>query len=87
MAIFHFVPETYHLLTWFVDSPNAGDPGCICSLCGKVIEDVETPLRLFRERDNYELRLHKKCAEKAIVGFAPIKGVAPKNVESSRKEN
>ena len=71
MAIFHFVPETYHLLTWFVDSPNAGDPGCICSLCGKVIEDVETPLRLFRERDNYELRLHKKCAEKAIVGFVP----------------
>jgi hypothetical protein len=48
----------------------AGEPGCICSLCGKVIEDVETPLRMFRERDNYELRLHQECAKKSIREFA-----------------
>lgn len=70
MGTYHLIPETFHLLTWFVDSPNAGDPGCICSLCGEVIEEVDTPLRLFRERDNYELRLHKGCAEKSIREFA-----------------
>lgn len=69
MPIYHFIPETFHLLTWFEDSPNAGDPGCICSLCKKLIEEVETPLRMIRERDNHELRLHRHCAEKSIRDF------------------
>ncbi len=31
--------------TKFYDSPDAGDPACLCSRCGKVIDDA--PIRAF----------------------------------------
>ena len=73
MDTYHFIPENFHLLNWFEDSPDAGDPACICSLstCGKVIADGEMPLRIFREQNGTEVRLHIQCAEQVIVEFAP----------------
>ena len=47
-------------LKWFADSPDAG-PECICSLCGKPIEEPEIPLRLFDSEKNVEARLHTAC--------------------------
>jgi len=69
---FHFNPEIYPLLTWFKDSPDTGMPECLCSYCGKMIESSEDsdepiPLRVFRESDNTELRLHWGCVGKVIV--------------------
>jgi len=69
MTTFHFVPEALHLLTWFSDSPDTGDPACICSLCGKLIEEGIIPLRIFDERRDKELRLHMNCASQVIEGF------------------
>ena len=67
---FHFIPEMVHLLTWFDDSPDVGDPACICSLCKKVIVKWEIPLRIFRTRDDTEIRLHIGCANKVIMELA-----------------
>jgi len=67
---FHFIPEMVHLLMWFDDVPDAGDPACICSLCKKVIVKGEMPLRIFRTRDHTEIRLHISCANKIIVELA-----------------
>ena len=74
MIIFDFNPETYSSLIWFKDSPDTGDPRCLCSFCGKVIEsdedsDEPTMLRVFRQIDNTELRLHWSCAEKVVMGL------------------
>lgn len=72
MPTFHFQPAVFGDLTWFNDSPDTGDPACVCSLCGKVIEEGEIPLRIFRPSNNTELRLHMRaCAEKAIMEFRP----------------
>lgn len=50
------------VIQWFSDSPDAGDPACICSWCGQVIEDDDNiPFRLFREENNTEARFHKDC--------------------------
>ena len=53
-------------LAWFDDSPDAGDPACICSYCGNVIEEYEIPLRLFRRRENTEARLCETCMDLLI---------------------
>jgi hypothetical protein len=82
MTTFHFKPENYHLLTWFEDSPDTGDPACICSFCSKVIEEGLIPLRIFRSSDDTELRLHVDCAGQVIVEFA----VSP-NVSESEEKN
>lgn len=47
-------------LTFFEDSPDVG-PECICSLCGDSIEEPDMPLRLYRETDGKEARLHFPC--------------------------
>lgn len=55
-------------LLWFTDSPDAGDPGCLCSWCGKVIERG-VPIRMYREitpRDVLEARLHDACCEPVL---------------------
>ena len=66
---FHFVPEHFGQLTWFNDSPDAGNTACVCSFCGKLIRDYEHPLRIFRT-NNMELRLHRTpCAEQVIEEF------------------
>lgn len=36
-------------IKWFLDSPDAGDENCKCSLCSKQIEEDACPIRLFKE--------------------------------------
>lgn len=36
-------------ITWFDNSPDAGDPDCLCSWCNKVIGEDELPIRFFNE--------------------------------------
>ncbi|GAH34593.1 unnamed protein product, partial [marine sediment metagenome] len=44
------------------DSPFAGDPDCICSLCGKVISEDDVPIRMWNEHEPIrEIRLHWDC--------------------------
>lgn len=73
MTTFHFLPDVASRLTWFKDSPNTGDPACLCSWCGNVIKAGEFPIRAFRSCDRTELRLHMECAKKVIVEFAPLR--------------
>jgi hypothetical protein len=32
-------PEALRQIKWFDDSPDPGDPACICSLCGELIPE------------------------------------------------
>lgn len=50
-------------LKWFTDSPYAGDPDCLCSLCDKIISEDEVPIRMWdpSEIPVREIRLHWKC--------------------------
>lgn len=49
-------------LKWFTDSPFAGDPDCICSLCGKIISEDDVPIRMWNEKKPIkEIRLHWNC--------------------------
>jgi len=75
--LLHFKAEMVHLLTWFKDSPDRGDPACICSLCGEIIDEDEMPLRMFRDSDNTELRLHMDCAKQVIQEFNISQGDQP----------
>jgi hypothetical protein len=52
------------VIRWFSDSPDAGDPGCICSLCGKAIPEDECAVRATRQQENLEARFHEKCFER-----------------------
>ena len=56
------IQETTKILK-FRNSPNAGMPDCICSLCRKVISEDETPKRLFglNANNNWEMRFHYDC--------------------------
>lgn len=45
----------------FTDSPDAGDPGCLCSRCGGAITEEEVPVRFFRGHAEY--RFHPRCLE------------------------
>jgi len=65
MNIF-FKPTMQDRIQWFKDSPDTGDPSCVCSLCGKVIEEGKVPLRLFREEDDTEARFHDDCANEVM---------------------
>ena len=55
-------------LAWFEDSPDAGDPECICSYCGFVIPEDYAPVRFFGEGGKYEIRLHPACLELLTKG-------------------
>jgi hypothetical protein len=66
MPTFHIKPELVLYLRWFVDSPNTGDPACICSFCFQVIQQDEVPLRIFSGSGNSEVRLHPECAKQCI---------------------
>ena len=50
-------------LKWFTDSPDAGDPDCICSLCDKVIPEDDAPIRIWNPSSKpvKEIRLHWDC--------------------------
>ncbi len=73
MTTFHFKPELIHLLKWFKDSPDTGDPACLCSYCAKVIEEDDDPIRAWRgkDKDTEELRLHIACAKIVVVEWSP----------------
>jgi hypothetical protein len=61
-------------ITWFSDSPDCGDPTCVCSLCGALITEDDAPaIRLFDTDTNREARFHMRCASTAgIVSLSPI---------------
>ena len=48
-------------LAWFDDSPDAGDPDCICSYCGRFIDEDQVPVRLTNEETNKEARFCEDC--------------------------
>lgn len=49
-------------VTWFTDSPDAGEKTCICSVCGELITAHEHPLRVWTdEAEPLEARFHDKC--------------------------
>lgn len=47
--------------TKFPDSRDPGDPRCICSRCGQVIEEGDAPVRAWPEDGRYEYRYHISC--------------------------
>jgi len=52
-------------ITWFVHSPDAGDPDCLCSYCGMVISDEDVPaIRQWNEKADLEARFHIDCWNK-----------------------
>lgn len=51
------IKETDHL---FTGSPDAGDPDCCCSRCGKIITEDEVPIRMLVD-GRYEYRYHASC--------------------------
>jgi hypothetical protein len=57
-----FYPYEGQTLRWFADSPDAGDPACLCSLCGKVIHE-DACIRVTKETENLEARFHDSCFE------------------------
>lgn len=72
---FKCLPEYQDKIRWFEDSPDAGLPECICSLCGEVIgtpwwensgaEDKgDFPIRAFDTERNLEARFHIDCFSK-----------------------
>ncbi len=50
----------------FQGSPCAGDLDCLCSRCGKFIDEYEVPIRSFQE-GNAEYRYHVSC-----LGFVSV---------------
>jgi hypothetical protein len=54
-------------IQWFTDSPDCGDPACICSWCGRLIAEKDAPaIRLFDAGQNKEIRFHRACIGPAI---------------------
>lgn len=50
---------------WFKDSPDAGHPDCICSICRRQIPNAENCFRMWEEEegDTLEARFHEHCFE------------------------
>lgn len=63
---FRFKPGVIDRITWFRDSPDAGEPTCICSLCGKLIDEDDVPIRAWPEHDKREVRFHVECFAESI---------------------
>lgn len=59
-------PEMVLRLRWFSDSPDAGDPACLCSLCLEPIVEGDLPIRAWSASGKSEIRLHMACARQAI---------------------
>jgi hypothetical protein len=45
----------------FEDSPDEGDPGCLCSRCGEPIGEDETAIRASPKDGRFEYRFHPAC--------------------------
>lgn len=55
-------------ITWFANSPDTGDPTCICSWCHLPIGLSEAPIiRLFDSDANTEARFHRRCLSESGV--------------------
>jgi hypothetical protein len=54
------IPEIWQSVTWFTNSPDVGDPDCLCSLCASVIE-ASVPIRIYADKLNLEARFHHVC--------------------------
>jgi hypothetical protein len=62
------------LLTPFQDSPDEGDPACLCSVCGLVIPAFDEDgydnicVRMWPDREDcdHEYRFHDECIALAI---------------------
>ena len=76
-------PEQIDHLKKFNDSPDAGDPSCICSYCKQVITEKEVPYRLWPKTnsilvngepisDFWEIRLHWNCLKKIVEGIIDV---------------
>jgi hypothetical protein len=57
----HFYPYKRQSVRWFADSPDTGDPACLCSLCGTVIPEEDCAIRCTNQKDNLEARFHERC--------------------------
>lgn len=51
-------------IVWYKNSPDGGDPECLCSLCAKQIGENEQPIRLFGK--DIEARFHDFCFAEAM---------------------
>lgn len=61
-------PGILEQLQRFSNSPDAGDPGCLCSLCNQVIPEDECPIRFWpKKNEKWEIRLHFDCFNKILV--------------------
>jgi hypothetical protein len=59
---FSFHPYEGQTIRWFADSPDAGEPNCLCSLCGKLIEEDDSPIRcVVVYPEDREARFHFAC--------------------------
>jgi hypothetical protein len=47
--------------TVFEDSPDAGEPTCLCSRCGRVIGEDDMPVRAYEEGSGTRRRYHPAC--------------------------
>jgi hypothetical protein len=55
-------------ITWFANSPDCGDPTCICSWCYQPIGEHEAPIiRLFDSDAGTEARFHRRCLSESGV--------------------
>lgn len=55
-------------ITWFANSPQAGDPTCICSWCYQPIGEHDAPIiRLFDSDAGTEARFHRRCVSQSGV--------------------
>jgi hypothetical protein len=60
-------------LKWFRDSPDAGDPDCLCSYCERAIPENQLPIRLFDSNSDLEARFHPACfAEAQQLGLVSL---------------
>jgi hypothetical protein len=56
----------------FEDSPDAGDPACVCSWCEQPIAEHDTPIRVFVEDGRVgEYRFHYPCFIASIDDASP----------------
>ncbi len=58
--------------TRFTTSPAIGEPDCLCSRCGKLIEEGEVPIRAWPADSETEYRYHPAC-----LGFTMFEKDAP----------
>jgi len=88
MTTMQFRPGMQEQLIVFTDSPDAGDPGCFCSYCVEMIEEDDTPLRLFIPRSaqhpgGAEYRLHFSCASQVCEWKSAARFTEGRKVEGN----